>query len=181
MWNDRIINELWIGKDVEGSGLIWGWPNMPVYAWRDLGVWRKASISKADILGDIWTPDLPNTKQECLSTRLRGSEMLVKNVASPMYRGQCLYCHYDGAVSRRLPTAAARVRAQARSCGICGGQIVHWGRFSPSTSVCPTFSHSTVCSSLIIFYHSGLVQQPISGQRTKWTRLTPPQKLKKKT
>jgi hypothetical protein len=26
------------------------------------------------------------------------------------------------AVSRRLPTAAARVRAQARSCGICGGQ-----------------------------------------------------------
>jgi hypothetical protein len=26
------------------------------------------------------------------------------------------------AVSRRLPTAAARVRAQVRSCGICGGQ-----------------------------------------------------------
>jgi hypothetical protein len=26
------------------------------------------------------------------------------------------------AVSRRLPTTAARVRAQIRSCGICGGQ-----------------------------------------------------------
>jgi hypothetical protein len=26
------------------------------------------------------------------------------------------------AVSRRLPTAAARVRSQVRSCGICGGQ-----------------------------------------------------------
>jgi hypothetical protein len=26
------------------------------------------------------------------------------------------------AVSRWLPTAAARVRAQVRSCGICGGQ-----------------------------------------------------------
>jgi hypothetical protein len=26
------------------------------------------------------------------------------------------------AVNRRLPTAAARVRAQVRSCGICGGQ-----------------------------------------------------------
>jgi hypothetical protein len=26
------------------------------------------------------------------------------------------------AVSRRLPTAADRVRAQVRSCGICGGQ-----------------------------------------------------------
>jgi hypothetical protein len=26
------------------------------------------------------------------------------------------------AVSRRLPTAAARIRSQVRSCGICGGQ-----------------------------------------------------------
>jgi hypothetical protein len=26
------------------------------------------------------------------------------------------------AVSRRLPTAAARVRSQVRSCGICGGK-----------------------------------------------------------
>jgi hypothetical protein len=26
------------------------------------------------------------------------------------------------AVSRRLPTAAAGVRVQVRSCGICGGQ-----------------------------------------------------------
>jgi hypothetical protein len=26
------------------------------------------------------------------------------------------------AVSRRLPTAEARVRSQVRSCGICGGQ-----------------------------------------------------------
>jgi hypothetical protein len=28
------------------------------------------------------------------------------------------------AVSRRLPTAAAQVRSQVRSCGICGGQSV---------------------------------------------------------
>jgi hypothetical protein len=27
----------------------------------------------------------------------------------------------DQAVSRQLPTAAARVRAQVSSCGICGG------------------------------------------------------------
>jgi hypothetical protein len=26
-------------------------------------------------------------------------------------------------VSRWLPTAAARIRSQVRSCGICGGQI----------------------------------------------------------
>jgi hypothetical protein len=61
------------------------------------------------------------------------------------------------AVSRWLPTAAARVRAPVRSCGICGGQSVTAGRFSPSTSVSSTNSHSTDCSTLII-YHPGLVQ-----------------------
>jgi hypothetical protein len=62
------------------------------------------------------------------------------------------------AVSRRLPTAAARVRAQFRSCGICGGETNwHWGRFSPSTSVSPANLHPTDCSILII-YHPGLVQ-----------------------
>jgi hypothetical protein len=33
------------------------------------------------------------------------------------------------AVSRRLPTAAARVRYQFRSCGICGGQSGAWAGF----------------------------------------------------
>jgi hypothetical protein len=31
-------------------------------------------------------------------------------------------CHIAQAVSRRLPTALARVQAQIRSCGTCGGQ-----------------------------------------------------------
>jgi hypothetical protein len=48
-------------------------------------------------------------------------------------------------VSRWLPTAA-----QVRSCGICGGQW-HWGRFSPSTSVSLTNSHSIDCPTLIIY------------------------------
>jgi hypothetical protein len=55
-----------------------------------------------------------------------------------------------------FPTAAAWVRAQVRSCGICGGQSGTEGRFSPSTSVSPANSHSTDCSTLI--QHPGLVQ-----------------------
>jgi hypothetical protein len=51
------------------------------------------------------------------------------------------------AASRRLPTAAARVRSQVRSCGICGGQ----------SGVSPANSQSTDYSTLII-YHPGLVQ-----------------------
>jgi hypothetical protein len=46
------------------------------------------------------------------------------------------------AISRRLPTAAARVRTHVKSCGICGGQSgTGQSRFSPSTSVSPV-NHS---------------------------------------
>jgi hypothetical protein len=75
------------------------------------------------------------------------------------------------AVSRWLPTAAARVRAQVRSCGICGGQSGTGAGFVPSTSVSPANPHSTNWS--IIIYHPGLVQKANSGRRTKWLSLTP--------
>jgi hypothetical protein len=76
------------------------------------------------------------------------------------------------AVSRRHPTAAARVRAHVKSCGICGGQR-HWGRFSPNISVSfpilipPTVPHSP--TSII----QGWYNRPISGRRTKWTQSHP--------
>jgi hypothetical protein len=35
----------------------------------------------------------------------------------------------------------------------------HWGRFSPRTSVSPANLQSTDCSTIIIIYHLGLVQQ----------------------
>jgi hypothetical protein len=58
------------------------------------------------------------------------------------------------AVSRRLPTAAARDRPQFRSCGICGGQ----SGFSPCISVSPANSHSTDCSTITIIYNTTQVQ-----------------------
>jgi hypothetical protein len=72
------------------------------------------------------------------------------------------------AVSRRLPTPAARVRAQVRWCGICGGQSGTC-TFSPSASFSlpvllpPTAPHSS--SSIIRDWYS----RPITGRRTKWT------------
>jgi hypothetical protein len=63
------------------------------------------------------------------------------------------------AVSRWLPTAAARVRTWVRSCGICGGQSGAGTVFLKSTSVSPANSHSTDCSTIIIVYQLGLVQQ----------------------
>jgi hypothetical protein len=62
------------------------------------------------------------------------------------------------AVSRRFPTAASRVRAQVRLCGICGGQSGTGARFLRVLSVSPDNSHSTDCSTLII-HHPGLVQE----------------------
>jgi hypothetical protein len=62
------------------------------------------------------------------------------------------------AVSRWLPTAAARGSSQ---------DLVMWdlwwikwrrGRFSPSTSVSSANLHSTNCSTITIIYHLGFVQ-----------------------
>jgi hypothetical protein len=53
------------------------------------------------------------------------------------------------AVNRRLPTAAARVRAQVRSCGICGGQsgtragFLRVLRFPQPIRIPPTTPHAS--------------------------------------
>jgi hypothetical protein len=67
-------------------------------------------------------------------------------------------CAIAQAVSRWLFTAAARFRAQVKSCGISGGQSGAGARFSPSTSVSPDNLNSTNCSTIAIIYHLDLVQ-----------------------
>jgi hypothetical protein len=85
------------------------------------------------------------------------------------------------AVSRRLPTAAARVRVQVRSCGICDGQsdtgagFFRVFRFPLPILIPPT---APLSSSSII---RGWYNRPISGRRTKWTVSPQRKKLKKKT
>jgi hypothetical protein len=75
------------------------------------------------------------------------------------------------AVVCRLPTAAARVRAQVRSCGICGGQSGSGAgffrvlRFPLPILIPPTAPHS---SYMVI----GTIGQ-FSGRRTKWTQSHP--------
>jgi hypothetical protein len=76
------------------------------------------------------------------------------------------------AVIRRLPTAAARVRVQVRSCGVCGGQrgagagFVRVLRFPQPILVPPTAPHS---SSIVRAWYN----RPVSGRRTKWTQSHP--------
>jgi hypothetical protein len=76
------------------------------------------------------------------------------------------------AVSRRFPTAAARVRAQFRSCSVCGGQngtgagFIRVLRVSLPILIPPTAPHS---SSII----RGWYNKAISGRCTKWTQSRP--------
>jgi hypothetical protein len=57
------------------------------------------------------------------------------------------------AVSRWLPTAAARVRAWVWSSGICGGQSGAGAGFLLVTSVSPANFHSTNYSTITLIYH----------------------------
>jgi hypothetical protein len=76
------------------------------------------------------------------------------------------------AVSRRFPTAASRVRAHVRSCGICGGQsgtgadFLRVLQFPLPILIPPTAPHS---SSII----RGWYNTPIRGRRSKWTQSHP--------
>jgi hypothetical protein len=68
-----------------------------------------------------------------------------------MYYGERRGSAVTQAISRWFPTAD-RVRAQVRSCGICGCQS------GTGATVSPANSHSTDCSTFIINYHPELVQ-----------------------
>jgi hypothetical protein len=70
------------------------------------------------------------------------------------------------AVSRWLPTAAARVRVRTGMWGLWTKR--HWGRFSPSTSV-SLANHSTSFS--IITITQGWHNRPIGGLSAEWTQL----------
>jgi hypothetical protein len=83
----------------------------------------------------------------------------------------CLGRAIAQAVSRQFPTAVARVRAQVRSRGICGGHSGTGAGFLrvlrfPLPILIPTASHS---SSIV----RGWYNRPVSGRRTKWTQSHP--------
>jgi hypothetical protein len=73
------------------------------------------------------------------------------------------------AVSRRLPTTAAWVQAQVRSCEICGGQSGTGAGFLrplrfPLPILIPLIApHSSPIN-------RGWCKRPVSGRRTKWTQ-----------
>jgi hypothetical protein len=81
-------------------------------------------------------------------------------------------------VGRRLPTAAARFRAQVMSYRVCGGQsdtaevFLRVLRCPLPLLILLTAPHSS--SSII----RGWYNRPISGPRTKWTQSYPTPKTK---
>jgi hypothetical protein len=91
---------------------------------------------------------------------LKGNPVI--QIESPIYISKCGRA-VTQAVSRWLPTAAARVRMW----GLWWTKR-HWGRFPPSTSVSPA-NHSTNISIIIIT--RGWHNRPIGGLSAEWTQL----------
>jgi hypothetical protein len=60
--NDRIINEQWTGKDMEGSDRDLIEVTIPAFAWRDWGKPQKFSVRVASLRAEIWTRYLQNWK-----------------------------------------------------------------------------------------------------------------------
>jgi hypothetical protein len=85
-------------------------------------------------------------------------------------------------INRRFPTAAARVRAQVRSCVICGGQsgtvagFLRVLRFPPPILIPPTAPHSSSSISTVAGTVGQIVADVPSGLSP-----TPPQETKKKS
>jgi hypothetical protein len=84
----------------------------------------------------------------------------------------CLSRAIAQAVSHQLPTTAARIRVEVRSCGICGRQsgteagFLRVLRFLLPILIPPSAPHS---SSIIRSWYS----RPVSGWRTRWTQFHP--------
>jgi hypothetical protein len=82
------------------------------------------------------------------------------------------------AVSRRLPTAAAWVRAQFRSCGICGGQSGTGVGFSEYFGFLCQFSFHRLLHTHHLSSGAGIIDQLVADVPSG-LNLTHPKELKK--
>jgi hypothetical protein len=93
---------------------------------------------------------------------------LCKKFYGRIFLGKYVWISLTQAVSRWLPTTAARVRSQVKQCGICGGKsgaavgFPRVLRFPLPILSSPTAPHSS--STIRCWYN-----RPISGRRAKWT------------
>jgi hypothetical protein len=170
--NGRTIHERRIGKLL--------WPNTGTETEENHE--NPQSVLKTEIrTGNLWNTSLERYHY----TSLFGAHWsLTKSVLVMainndlfMFISQVVNQIYKPAASK-LPTAAARVRSQVRSCGICGGQSATGAGFLQVLRF-PLPILSTNCSIIIIIIIRGSYNRPTVADVPSGLSLTPPRETKK--
>jgi hypothetical protein len=130
-----------------GRGLIWG--TMMTLAWRNSGKSRKPSVRIAGVRTEIWTRDLPNTKQSA------------NRSAATLGRAACPEVHF---VLKRSPLYLHPTALPGFHRLPVGGPRTWWG----PVAVVVASSPATVCAP--DYWNSACTASPVPGQNVSPVR-----------
>jgi hypothetical protein len=135
---------------------------LPGLQWCELVFWGISHMHFWGTVQWIFWCTVPTLRVRCKWSCFKGLiQVIYDNVC---VRLQIVHAKAQ-AVSRWLPTVVDRVLSWVKSCGICGGQSITGAGFLQVLWFSMPLIHSTNCSTFIIIYHPGLVQQA-----NKWSQ-----------
>jgi hypothetical protein len=179
MWSESLAGVIFLQSGCAGTWCKWAQHIKHIFcikvvtdSFQELGFYNLARWTSRSILSTSW-----NKLQPCSVAYLFLCIILAHIFKICNLVTEKVGCAIAQVVSHRLPRAAAWVQAQAKSCGICGGQsgtgagFLQVHRFPLPILIPPTVPHSS--SSIIWGWYSRPMYQvdSISPHSKKLTKL----------